>query len=87
MALKNEQQRQYQCLCIVLRAIKNSRMHISNIAYRSGSSFSDTNFAEFEKAACKLAQAIDSQKGDYDATALAITKGLRGPEYAIASTL
>ncbi|KAF4451674.1 hypothetical protein F53441_5353 [Fusarium austroafricanum] len=85
MSLSNEQQRQYQCLCIVLQAVNETCKQMSDIRYSSGSSCSDALLTDFQKFTCKMAQILDNVKGGNSATALIIAKGLHGPDYVFAS--
>lgn len=85
VALNSKQQRQYQCLCIVLQAVNETCKHRSDIRYSSGKSYSDALLTEFQKFICKMAQMLDNEKGGDSATALIVAKGLRGPDYVFAS--
>ncbi|KAH7232937.1 hypothetical protein BKA59DRAFT_559904 [Fusarium tricinctum] len=85
MALEIEQQRQYQCLCIVLQAVNETCKRMGDNSTSFGSTCSDAPLTDFQKALCKLAQTLDSEKGGNCVTALAVLKGLRGPEFVFAS--
>jgi hypothetical protein len=85
MALDIVQQRQYQCLCIVLQAVNETCKRMGDNSTSFGSTCSDAPLTDFQKALCKLAQTLDSEKGGNCVTALAVLKGLRGPEFVFAS--
>ncbi|RYC97039.1 hypothetical protein BFJ63_vAg204 [Fusarium oxysporum f. sp. narcissi] len=84
-ALNSKQQRQYQCLCILLQAVNETCKHRSDIRYSSGKSQSDARLTDYQKFICKTAQILDNEKGGDSATALIVAKGLRGPDYVFAS--
>ncbi|KAL5585528.1 hypothetical protein FOVSG1_014917 [Fusarium oxysporum f. sp. vasinfectum] len=84
-ALNSKQQRQYQCLCILLQAVNETCKHMSDIRYSSGKSRSDALLTDYQKFICKMAQILDNEKGGDSATALIVAKGLRGPDYVFAS--
>lgn len=84
-ALNSKQQRQYQCLCILLQAVNETCKHRSDIRYSSGKSQSDALLTDYQKFICKMAQILDNEKGGDSATALIVAKGLRGPDYVFAS--
>ncbi|RBA09766.1 hypothetical protein FPRO05_05702 [Fusarium proliferatum] len=86
-ALNSKQQRQYQCLCILLQAVNETCKHRSDIRYSSGKSRGYALLTDFQKAICKIAQILDNEKGGDSATALIVAKGLRGPDYVFASNL
>ncbi|KAF5677153.1 hypothetical protein FDENT_9276 [Fusarium denticulatum] len=86
-ALNSKQQRQYQCLCILLQAVNETCKHRSDIRYSSGKSHSDARLTDYEKLICKMAQILDNEKGGDSVTALIVAKGLRGPDYVFASNL
>ncbi|KAM0543165.1 hypothetical protein ACHAPJ_012463 [Fusarium lateritium] len=87
MAFNEDQQRQYQSLCIVLQAVNEACKQRSDIRYSSGSSCSDASLNDLQKLLCKLAQILDNQKGGNCVTALVALKGRCGPEYVFASNL
>ncbi|KAF5620327.1 uncharacterized protein FTJAE_11684 [Fusarium tjaetaba] len=84
-ALNSKQQRQYQCLCILLQAINETCKLRSDIRYSSGKSHNYALLTEFQKLTCKIAQILDNEKGGDSATALIVAKGLCGPDYVFAS--
>ncbi|PNP61061.1 hypothetical protein FNYG_14149 [Fusarium nygamai] len=84
-ALNSKQQRQYQCLCILLQAVNETCKRRSDIRYSSGKSRSYALLTEFQKLICKIAQILDNEKGGDSATALIVAKGLCGPDYVFAS--
>jgi hypothetical protein len=84
-ALNSKQQRQYQCLCILLQAVNETCKLRSDIRYSSGKSRSYALLTEFQKLICKIAQILDNEKGGDSATALIVAKGLCGPDYVFAS--
>ncbi|KAF5967430.1 hypothetical protein FCOIX_11951 [Fusarium coicis] len=84
-ALNSEQQRQYQCLCILVQAVNETCKHRSDIRYSSGKSRSYALLTEFQKLSCKIAQILDNEKGGDSVTALIVAKGLCGPDYLFAS--
>ncbi|KAF4960505.1 hypothetical protein FGADI_912 [Fusarium gaditjirri] len=85
VALSDKQQRQYQCLCILLQAVNETCKYRSDIRYSSGKSNSDARLTDYQKFICKMAQILDNEKGGDSVTALIVAKGLRGPEYLFAS--
>lgn len=87
MALNSEQQKKYQCLCIVLQSINETCKRRKDIRYSSGSSCSDASLTDFQKLLCKMAQILDSEKGGNCATALVVLQGACGPDYVFASNL
>lgn len=84
-ALNSKQQRQYQCLCILLQAVNETCKHRSDIRYSSGKNRGYALLTDFQKAICKIAQILDNEKGGDSTTALIVAKGLRGPDYVFAS--
>ncbi|KAL4724749.1 hypothetical protein ACLX1H_008194 [Fusarium chlamydosporum] len=87
MALNSEQQKKYQCLCIVLQAVNETCKVRKDIRYSSGSSCSDASLTDFQKLLCKMAQILDSEKGGNCATALVALQGPGGPDYVFSSNL
>lgn len=85
VASSEDQQRQYQCLCIVFQAVNETCKTRSDIKYASGDTCSDASLTEYEKFLCKLAQVCDSAKGGDTITALVALKGCQGPDYLFAS--
>ncbi|KAF5229900.1 hypothetical protein FANTH_14050 [Fusarium anthophilum] len=84
-AVNSKQQRQYQCLCILLQAVNETCKRRSDIRYSSGKSRNYALLTDFQKASCKIAQILDNEKGGDSATALIVVKGLLGPDYVFAS--
>ncbi|KAJ3540883.1 hypothetical protein NM208_g4859 [Fusarium decemcellulare] len=85
MAVNNEQQKQYRCLCIVLQAVNETCKTRSDIRYASSSTCSDAFLTGYQKLLCKLAQLLDNEKGGDSITALVALKGSRGPDYLFVS--
>ncbi|KAI5459692.1 hypothetical protein BGZ63DRAFT_425661 [Mariannaea sp. PMI_226] len=85
--LGNEQQRQYQRLCILHRAVNEVCKTRSDVKYASGDSCSDASLTDYQKFLCKLAQVCDSEKRGGTVTALVVLKGTKGPEYLFVSNM
>ncbi|KAJ4249159.1 hypothetical protein NW762_012494 [Fusarium torreyae] len=85
MLRSDEQQKQYQCLCIALQAVNETCKQRNDIKYSSGSNCGDAFLTDVQKLECKFAQIVDIEKGGKYATALVILNGARGPEILFAS--